>query len=104
MQAGEEIALRDSGQDTHAVQVSPFALWNARIIRNLIRAVFGVDVSRWSVSRYTHRNGFTPQSPDKREREQTPAQVRRRMEHTYPRIRMAAKASAQRYSAATRRA
>lgn len=69
----------------------PFALWNARAIRDLIRAEFGVDVSRRTVSRYMQRNGFTPQRLEKRAREQRPAQVRRWMERTYPRIRKAAK-------------
>ena len=69
----------------------PFALWNSRAIRDLIRAEFGVKVSRRTVCRCMARNGFTPQGPEKRAREQRPAQVRRWMERVYPRIRMAAK-------------
>lgn len=69
----------------------PFALWNARAIRDLVRAEFGVEMTRRTICRYMERNGFTPQRPEKRAREQRPAQVRRWVERICPRIRQAAK-------------
>ena len=68
-----------------------FALWNAKAIRELVRAEFGLDMPLRTVRLYMQRNGFTPQRPEKRAREQRPAQVRRWLERNYPRIRKAAK-------------
>lgn len=68
-----------------------FALWNAKAIHELIRVEFGLDMPLRTVRLYMQRNGFTPQRPEKRAREQRPAQVQRWLERNYPRIRKAAK-------------
>ena len=41
------------------------ALWNAKAIRELIRALFGLHMPLRTVRLYVQRNGFTPQRPDK---------------------------------------
>lgn len=52
-----------------------FALWNAKAIKQLIQYKFGIDMPARTVRSYMQRNGFTPQRPEKRAREQKPEKV-----------------------------
>ena len=68
-----------------------FALWNAKAIKQLIQYKFGIDMPARTVRHYMQRNGFTPQRPEKRAREQKPEKVNKWLNRNYPRIREAAK-------------
>lgn len=67
-----------------------FALWNAKAIKQLIQYKFGIDMPARTVRSYMQRNGFTPQRPEKRAREQKPEKVNKWLTRNYPRIRKAA--------------
>ena len=64
----------------------PFALWNARAVRTLIKALFSIDLPIRSVRNYLKRWGFTPQRPMKRALEQKPAAVKKWLKEEYPHI------------------
>lgn len=64
----------------------PFALWNARAVRGLIRRYFGIDLPIRSVRTYLRRWGLTPQRPLKRAYERDPAAVHRWLAEDYPQI------------------
>lgn len=68
-----------------------FALRNAKAIRQLIKLEFDIDMPPRTVRYYMKRNGFTPQRPEKRAREQRPEQVRKWLDRNYPRIHKAAR-------------
>ena len=68
-----------------------FALWNARAVAQLIKAEFDKEMPDRTVRLYMKRLGFTAQRPEKRAREQRPAEVQRWLTRNYPRIAQAAK-------------
>lgn len=69
----------------------PFALWTREAVQQLLATRFGLQVSVWTVGRYLHRWGLTPQKPLRRAFEQDPAAVRRWLADEYPAIQTAAK-------------
>ena len=71
----------------------PFMLWTREAVGALIFARFGVRVSVWTVGRWLHRWGFTPQKPVRRAWEQDPKAVEHWLRVEYPRIRREAKAA-----------
>ena len=68
-----------------------FALWNAKAIKQLIQYKFGIDMPARTIRYYMQRNGFTPQRPEKRAREQKPEKVNKWLNRNYSRIHKAAK-------------
>lgn len=68
----------------------PFALWTREAVATLIHRQFGIRLSRWTVGRYLHQWGFTPQKPARRALEQNPAEVQRWLKEEYPAIRQSA--------------
>lgn len=70
----------------------PFALWTREAVQQLVSRKFGIDVSVWTIGRYLHRWGMSPQKPLRRAFEQDPIAVRRWLDEEYPAIRSEAKA------------
>lgn len=70
----------------------PFALWTREAVQQLVLRKFGVDVSVWTIGRYLHRWGLSPQKPLRRAFEQDPIAVKRWLNESYPAIRAEAKA------------
>jgi transposase len=68
-----------------------FALWTARMIGEMIRAKFGVKLSKASVCRLLTQLGLTPQRPVWRAYQQKPEAVQRWLRTEYPRIRTLAR-------------
>ena len=68
-----------------------FALWNARAVRSLIKALYSIDIPDRSVRKYLNRWGFTPQRPLKRALEQRPQAVKQWLDESYPAIKERAK-------------
>lgn len=66
-----------------------FALWYAKAIKQLIQYKFDIDMPLRTVRYYMQRNGFTPQRPENRAREQRPEKVNKWQTLNYPRIRKA---------------
>lgn len=64
-----------------------FFLWTREAVRELIKAEFGIGLSVWTVARYLKAWGFTPQKPIRRAFEQSPIEVQRWLNETYPGIR-----------------
>jgi len=69
----------------------PFVLWTREAVGELLARRFGVQVSVWTVGRYLHRWGFTPQKPLRRAYERDPELVRKWLQEKYPAIRARAK-------------
>ena len=69
------------------------ALWTRQIIRQLIAARFGVDLTVASVGRTLHDLGFSAQRPLYRAEQADPAAVARWKETEYPKIAAEAKAA-----------
>jgi len=69
----------------------PWALWTCDAVSHYIHKQFSVTLSRWTVSRYLKRWGFTPQKPMRRAFEQKPEAVQRWLEFEYPAIQRQAK-------------
>jgi transposase len=64
----------------------PFVLWTREAVGELLARRFGVQVSVWTVGRYLHRWGFTPQKPLRRAYERDPELVRKWLQEKYPAI------------------
>lgn len=64
----------------------PFALWTRAAVGDLLRDQFGVDVSVWTIGRYLHKWGFTPQKPIYKAYEQKSAEVKKWLKKDYPAI------------------
>ncbi len=64
-----------------------FALWTSRMVRELIRRKYGIQLSKASVCRLLNQLGLTPQRPVWRAYQQRPEDVRRWLEQEYPQIR-----------------
>jgi transposase len=69
----------------------PFALWTRDAVRMYLKRRFGIGVSIWTVGRYLHDWGLTPQKPVRRAYEQNPKEVAQWLKHEYPVIRRMAK-------------
>ncbi len=69
----------------------PFMLWTREAIQRLIKRLFGLQLSVWTVGRCLARWGFTPQKSAHRAYEQDPASVRHWLRRKYPAIRALAK-------------
>jgi transposase len=67
------------------------ALWTRRAVTELIVQRFGVRLPIRTMGLYLSRWGFTPQKPIRRAYEQSPAAVRKWLEHDYPVIAARAK-------------
>ena len=72
-----------------------FALWSSKAIREYVKDVFKVEITRRTARRYMNRLGFTYKCPERRFREQNPVAVARWLDTEYPAI----KAEAQRCGA-----
>lgn len=64
----------------------PFALWSRQAVGLLIKARFDIKMPVRTIGLYLQRWGFTPQKPAKRAYEQRPAEVKKWLEETYPKI------------------
>ena len=64
----------------------PFVLWTREAVGDLLARRFGVQVSVWTVGRYLHSWGFTPQKPLRRAYERDPELVRKWLQEKYPTI------------------
>ena len=74
------------GRDPRQFQFD-FALWTRRIVRDLIRLQFGVEMTPQGVGLLLRRLGLSPQRPLYRAYQQNPEAVRRWKEERYPAIR-----------------
>ena len=74
------------GRDPRQFQFD-FALWTRTIVRDLIRAQFGVEMTPQGVGKLLHRLGLSPQRPLYRAYQQDPQAVRRWKEEEFPAIR-----------------
>lgn len=63
-----------------------FALWNIRMIMDLIDRQFGIKLSKASVSRLLRQLGLSPQKPLWRAYQQDPANVQKWLNEEYPMI------------------
>ena len=68
-----------------------FALWTCQMVAKLIKEEFGVELSRWSVSRLLSQLGLSPQRPNFRAWEQDPDKARRWASRQFPALRAYAK-------------
>lgn len=68
-----------------------FALWTAKMVRQIISEGFGVKMSKSSVCRLLSQLGLTPQPPVWRAYQQRPEEVQRWLQQEYPQIRRMAK-------------
>ena len=74
------------GRDPRQFQFD-FALWTRKIVRDLIHAQFGVEMTPQGVGKLLHRLGLSPQRPLYRAYQQDPQAVRRWKEEEFPAIR-----------------
>src|SRR6187455_1763507 len=78
------------GRDPRQFQFD-FALWTRRIVRDLIRQQFDVEMTPQGVGKLLHRLGLSPQRPLYRAYQQDPEAVRRWKEERFPAIRAQAR-------------
>ena len=78
------------GRDPRQFQFD-FALWTRRIVRDLIRQQFDVEMTPQGVGKLLHRLGLSPQRPLYRAYQQDPEAVRRWKEEQFPEIRAQAR-------------
>ena len=64
-----------------------FALWSSLAVKEVVKAKFGVDISRRTARRYMRRLGYTYQCPERRAREQDAKAVLAWKAEVYPEIR-----------------
>lgn len=69
-----------------------FALWTRKIVRELIRQKFGVEMTSQGIGKLLRRIGLSPQRPLYRAYQQDPEAVRRWREEEFPAIRERARA------------
>jgi transposase len=79
-----------AGRDPRQFQFD-FALWTRKIVRDLIRQQFGVEMTPQGVGKLLHRLGLSPQRPLYRAYQQDPEAVRRWKEDQFPAIRAQAR-------------
>lgn len=83
--AAQETQIRETiVNQTPDQRELPFALWNARAVQALIKALCKVNLPARTVRLYLKRWGFTPQRPLKRAFEQDPVAVQQWRETEYP--------------------
>jgi transposase len=70
-----------------------FGLWSRKIVREMIKERFDVEVCLATVSAILSRLDITPQKPLRRAYERDPAAVNEWLEKTYPKLRRRAKAN-----------
>lgn len=70
-----------------------FGLWSRKIVKELIKERFDVDVCLATVSAILSRLGITPQKPLRRAYERDPVAVHEWVGKTYPKLRRRAKAN-----------
>jgi transposase len=68
-----------------------FALWTAKMIGELIRKKYGIELSKASVCRLLGQLGLSPQRPVWRAYQQRPEDVQRWLNREYPKIRSLAR-------------
>src|SRR5919205_4247791 len=74
-----------AGRDPRQFQFD-FALWTRKIVRDLIRQEFGVEMTPHGVGKLLHRLGLSPQRPLYRAYQQDPEAVRRWRQEQFPAI------------------
>ena len=74
------------GRDPRQFQFD-FALWTRRIVRDLIRQQFDVEMTPQGVGKLLHRLGLSPQRPLYRAYQQNPEAVQRWKQEEFPEIR-----------------
>ena len=74
------------GRDPRQFQFD-FALWTRKIVRDLVRQEFGVEMTPQGIGKLLHRLGLSPQRPLYRAYQQDPEAVRRWREEEFPAIR-----------------
>lgn len=70
----------------------PFALWTREAVQMLIERRYSIHLSIWTIGRYLHAWGFTPQKPQRKAYERDDAEVQRWLTYQYPAIKRTAKA------------
>ncbi|CBJ50654.1 putative transposase [Ralstonia solanacearum PSI07] len=89
----QELLVRQLIADKMPDQLKmPYALWTRAAVGELIEQCFGIRLAVRTVGLYLKRWGFTPQKPMKKAYEQSPAAVKKWLEHDYPAIAARAKA------------
>ena len=93
LDASQELLVRQLIADKTPDQLKmPYALWTRTAVGQLIEQSFGIRLAVRTVGLYLKRWGFTPQKPMKKAYEQSPAAVKKWLEHDYPAIAARAKA------------
>ena len=93
LDAAQEVLMRQLIADKTPDQLKmPYALWTRAAVGQLIELCFGIRLAVRTVGLYLTRWGFTPQKPMKKAYEQSPAAVKKWLEHDYPSIAARAKA------------
>jgi transposase len=64
----------------------PFLLWTRESIGSLIKKIFDITLSKWTVGRYLSKWGFSPQKPSRKAVEQNPQAIRNWLQIEYQRI------------------
>lgn len=89
----QELLVRQLIADKTPDQLKmPYALWTRAAVGQLIKQCFGIRLAVRTVGLYLSRWGFTPQKPMRKAYEQSPAAVRKWLEHDYPVIAARARA------------
>uniref|UniRef100_G2ZRZ7 Transposase n=1 Tax=blood disease bacterium R229 TaxID=741978 RepID=G2ZRZ7_9RALS len=89
----QELLVRQLIADKTPDQLKmPYALWTRAAVGQLIEQCFGIRLAVRTVGLYLSRWGFTPQKPMRKAYEQSPAAVKKWLEHDYPVIAARAKA------------
>jgi transposase len=78
------------GRDPRQFQFD-FALWTRKIVGDLIRQEFNVEMTPQGIGKLLHRLGLSPQRPLYRAYQQDPEKVRRWQEEEFPAIRAQAR-------------
>ncbi len=89
----QELLVRQLIADKTPDQLKmPYALWTCAAVGQLMEQCFGIRLAVRTVGLYLSRWGFTPQKPMRKAYEQSPAAVKKWLEHDYPVIAARAKA------------
>ena len=93
LDAAQETMVRKLITDKTPDQLKmPYALWTRGAVAQLIEQRFGIRLAVRTMGLYLARWGFTPQKPMKKAYEQSPAAVKKWLDHDYPVIAARAKA------------
>ncbi|WP_425220112.1 IS630 family transposase [Ralstonia solanacearum] len=89
----QELLVRQLIADKTPDQLKmPYALWTRAAVGQLMEQCFGIRLAVRTVGLYLSRWGFTPQKPMRKAYEQSPAAVKKWLEHDSPVIAARAKA------------